>query len=219
MCRALTQGTIWAGVLVRWANVARGFLMEELLEYCEGRFETLELGTANPEYYEPFGFRIVPEHCFVAKIPSSCSGAEGFRPFDLSLDGELTRLDRLLTERTPVSHVAGVVNELDIFKFSQGRSDLHYCRELDCFAVFERIESRLALYDVIARELPPFDRLLSALSFTVGSVDEVGFYFSPDRFDVDARPELFRYDDDHFMVRGPFGIESDHFMIPRSSRH
>jgi predicted N-acetyltransferase YhbS len=189
--------------------------MEELLEFCDGRFETLELGTEHPEYYEAFGFRVVPEHRFVAKVAST-GGDDGFRPFEAVRPGELALLDRLLTERTPVSKRVGVVDERDVFKFSQGTEGLHYCEALECFAVFELAGSRLTLSDVVACELPSLDALLSQLA---PAVDTVEFHFSPDRFAVDARPEPFRFDGDYYMVRGPFAAESLAFMVPPPARH
>jgi predicted N-acetyltransferase YhbS len=132
-----------------------GRIMEELLEYCEGRFEALELGTEHPEYYEPFGFRVVPEHRFVARVTRV--GCGGFRPIDA-----------------------------------------------------------MRKSDVVARELPSIDALVSQLS---RPVEEVEFRFSPDRFEVDGRPEPFRSDGDYYMVRGPFPAEDEAFMVPPPARH
>ena len=157
-------------------------IMEELLEYCEGRYDTLELGTENPEYYEPFGFRVIPEHRFIARLASP-GGGDGFRPFDAASQSDLERLDRLLGERAAVSHRVGVVDERDVFKFSQGTRGLHYSKALDCFAVFEFEGARWVLSDVVARELPSLEALLSQLA---RPVEEVEFHFSPDRFDTTA---------------------------------
>jgi len=190
-------------------------LMEELLEYCDGRYEALELGTENPEYYEPFGFRVIPEHRFVASV-SSLAGGEGFRPIDATRSSDLELLDRLLGARAPVSQRVGVVDERDVFKFSQGTEGLHYSQALDCFAVFAIEGTRLVLSDVVARELPPLEALLSELA---PPVEEVEFHFSPDCFDVDARSEVFRYDGDCYMVRGPFAAEGEAFMVPPPARH
>ncbi len=190
-------------------------IMEELLEYCDGRFDTLELGTENPEYYEPFGFRVVPEHSFVASVASAGGGA-GFRPIDPTRRSDRELLDRLLTERTPVSHLVGLVDERDVFKFSQGTKGLYYSAALDCLAVFELKGTRLVLSDVVARELPSLEGLLAQLA---SPVREVEFHFSPDRFDVAARPERFRFDGDCYMVRGPFAAEGEAFMVPPPARH
>ncbi len=190
-------------------------IMEELLEFCDGRFETLELCTEKPEYYEPFGFRIIPERRFVAKVASE-GGGDGFRAFDPSRNGEIGRLDCMLTERTPVSELVGVFDEHDVFKFSQGADALYYSEELDCFAAFTLSDSRLTLFDVVARKLPSLDALLSQLAPAIGTVE---FHFSPDRFDVNARPEPFQSDGDYYMVRGLFAADGEAFMVPPPARH
>jgi len=188
-------------------------IMEELLDYCEDRYETLELGTENPEYYEPFGFRIVPEHRFRAEIVP-IRGHAGFRPFDAERD--LETLDRLLSERVPISGRIGVENEHQVFKFTNGADDLHYSEALDCFAVCEVEESRLSLLDIVAREIPPLDELLAQFE---EPIDAVEFYFTPDRFDVETTPEVYRWDSDYYMVRGAFELERERFMIPPTARH
>ncbi len=190
-------------------------IMEELLEFCDDRFETLELDTEHPEYYEPFGFRVIPEHRFVASV-ACAGGGDGFRPIDAMRKSDLELLDRLLSERTPVSNLVGVANERDVFKFSQGTDALYHSEALDCLAVFEFEGSRLLLSDVVARELPPLEGLLSQLA---PPVEEVEFLFSPDRFEVDARPESFRFDGDYYMVRGRFAAEGEAFMVPPPARH
>jgi len=189
--------------------------MEELLEFSASRFETLELGTENPEYYEPFGFRIVPEHRFIARTESP-GGRAGFRAFEPDRRSDLELLDRLLDARTPVSNRVGIVAERDVFKFSQGSAGLHYSEALDCLAVLEIDGGRLTLSDVVACKLPTLEALLAEFAHPI---DEVEFHFCPDRFEVDARPELFRYDGDCYMVRGPFEAEGETFMVPPPARH
>jgi len=108
------------------------------------------------------------------------------------------------------------VGEHEVFKFSEGVDDLHYCEALDCFAAFEREGTTLSLYDVVAREMPSLDDLLGQLG---GGIERVVFHFTPDRFDVETEPERFRWDGDHYMVRGPFPLEGERFMVPRSARH
>ena len=189
-------------------------IMEELLEFCEGRYSTLELGTENPEYYEPFGFRVVPEYRFRAEVRST--GGQGFRPIDPASIEDVARLDRLLSERHPVSNVMAVVNEHDVFKFSQGAEDVYYSPNLDCVAAFE-IEGRsLQLLDVVASKIPTIEALLDEVD---APIDEVVFHFSPDRFDVESRPEPHRYDGDVYMVRGPLRVEGELFMVPPPARH
>jgi len=190
-------------------------IMEELLDYSDSRFAALELGTENPEFYEPFGFRVVPEYRFTASV-ESVGGKAGFRAIDPRSADDVALLDRLLTDRTSVSNLLGVVDERDVFKFTQGAEQVFYSAALDCVAVFELEDRKMLLSDVVAVELPSIDALLREVA---APIDEVVFHFSPDRFDVDARREAYRHDGDAYMVRGPLPIESEPFMVPPPARH
>src|SRR5262245_13883644 len=83
-------------------------VMAEVLPWCDERWPTLVLNTGQPELYEPFGFRRIPEHRFVSTGPAH--GGRGaatrgdaappaFRPLDYSLAGDRDRLRALLAER------------------------------------------------------------------------------------------------------------------------
>jgi hypothetical protein len=85
-----------------------------------------------------------------------------------------------------------------------------------CFPGIGARRREATLLDVVAKTLPSIDQLMSALAY---DIDEIVFYFSPDRFAVEARTEPHRYDGDDYMVRGPFAIEGKPFMVPRSARH
>jgi GNAT superfamily N-acetyltransferase len=196
-------------------------LMEEVLAHCDARYETVKLWTENPEYYEPFGFRVIPEHRFRLRVEPR-PGRSGFRSIDLGRASERKRIDRLLATRTPVSDILGVVRDHDLFKFNLAGGPLHYCEELDLLAVVRRRNGRLQIDDLIGRELPDLPDLLSQIG---DPVDEVVFHFRPDRLGVDAPAEPVRYDGDVLMVRGPFPLDSAtgaspiEFMLPPLARH
>jgi predicted N-acetyltransferase YhbS len=178
-------------------------LMDEVLAHCEERYATLELSTENPEYYEPFGFRQVPEYRFVTRVESN-GGRDGLRALDLLSPDDLDLLDALLESRAPVSQSLGVVREKDVFKFNQGSGrDLRYCEALDALVVMSVDEGRLELNDLVARELPD---LATLLSFVREPVREVLFHFNPEHLDASAEAERTQ-DGDVLMVRGefPFG--------------
>lgn len=183
-----------------------GVLMEEALAHCDERYATLELSTESPQYYRPFGFRIVPEYDFRARVESN-GGRDGFRPLDLTSPDDLDRLDALLESRVPVSRSFGVVREKAVFKFNEGSGGrLRYCEALDLLAVMSIEESsRLVLEDLVARELPD---LATLLSWVREPVREVLFCFNPEHLDADARATPSE-GGDVLMVRGefPFGGE------------
>jgi len=190
-------------------------IMDELLDYCDARYETLVLSTDDPYLYEPFGFRAVSEQQFVARVDSA-GGGRGFRVLDACEPGDLAILERLLRERVSVSDVVGVVRERDVFKFNQAGGGVFYCEALDLVGVFESDGDRLVVRDLVFREPVPLARILREWA---DPVREVVLQFSPDRFDVDAVPEPPPPDEGVFMVRGPFAAEGRAFMIPPTARH
>lgn len=193
-------------------------LMEEALAHCDERYETLELSTENPEYYEPFGFRIVPEYRFVASRTSP-GGRSGFRRLDVVGDDRDLLLD-LLESRATLSPSFGVVGETAVFKFNEASgANLHYSEELGLVASMSLGEDgTLEVNDLVAREIPPLSAILARIP---DPVREVVFHFNPERLEVEARPER-TTDGDCLMVRGEFPFDGSRLplgMMPPSSRH
>lgn len=192
-------------------------VFEEVLKYCEAIYETLVLTTAQPELYEPFGFRVVTEHVFKAR-PGLAASRDGFRTLDNQDPGDVKLLHRLLESREPVSRIAGVASEKVIFCFNEARHKLRYAEDLDAIALYEFDGATLKLYDIVWAEAFP----LAALIERAGRpVEEVQIYFSPDRLGVETRvvPHVLDMGGRSLlMARGPFAIEGGKFMIPRSAR-
>jgi hypothetical protein len=63
--------------------------------HCDQRYETLVLTTPQPEFYLPFGFRIVEEHIFKVKCDST-GGTDGLRTLNFADIKDFTLLHRLL---------------------------------------------------------------------------------------------------------------------------
>lgn len=192
-------------------------LIEEAFEYCGPRYRTLILTTEHPEYYTPFGFRVVQEHLFHAR-GRSAGGRDGFRLLDPGDPDDVRRLNRLLETRQPVSEVAGVVGDKAVFCFNEGRRPLRYAADLDVLACFELEGRRLKLFDLVGRDVPPLGRLLERIP---RGIDEVEICFSPDRLEVETEsiPNVLDYDGpSYLMVRGVFPVEHRKFMLPRSAR-
>jgi predicted N-acetyltransferase YhbS len=64
-------------------------LMDEARSYAVSRYETLVLTTEHPEYFEPFGFRVIREHLFTLRCPSPGGGDR----LDPSGDGGARAMD------------------------------------------------------------------------------------------------------------------------------
>ncbi len=200
------------------AHRRRGYfrqVMTEVLHDCDQRYETLLLYTAQPELYEPFGFRVLGEHLFRAPWSAAPRGTGGFRQLDLYEPSDLRLAERLVAAREPVSNTVGVVEDVGLFGFNEGQRPLHYAEDLEVIVSLERDGSRLKLFDVVGPRLCTLADIIERLP---QPIDEIEFYFSPDRFDVAARAVPHVVEGDYLMVRGAFAVEGQPFMIPRSAR-
>ncbi|MEZ4650889.1 MAG: GNAT family N-acetyltransferase [Candidatus Eisenbacteria bacterium] len=277
-------------------DVRRRGLFRRAMEVAEEAFaeyETLILSTENPEYYEPFGFRVAQEHEFRVAwdgrgAPSATDAAQAGNAAQVSNAaqagnaaqvsnaaragnaahgdaaahveagihgdaagrrrlGQARRLD-LRTPRTsprssassihaPVSEVCGIVADRVVFCFNESRSPLWYIDDLDAICIAEVGEGaqRIAVYDVVATEMPPLSAVLERLP-GMDAVREVVLHFSPDSVGfgeniadglgqmggaLRAEPVARVFDHDgpsYLMVRGPFVSEGCPFTLPRSAR-
>ncbi|HWP41858.1 MAG TPA: GNAT family N-acetyltransferase [Blastocatellia bacterium] len=217
--QAVTVGSVH-GVATHPRRRRRGYfrlLIEEVLEYSAGRYETLILTTEHPEYFEPFGFRVIQEHLYAVRGDWP-GGSDGMRLIDVRDPGDIALLHRLLETREPVSQVVGVVNEKGVFCFNEGSRALRYSEDLDVVVCLELEGTRLRLYDIVGPKLPPLSALLDRIP---QRIDQVDICFAADRFAREARITRYIFDHDgpsYLMARGPFAAEGRHFTLPRSAR-
>jgi hypothetical protein len=185
------------------------------------------LTTQIPEFYAPFGFRVVRQHAFARALPRARAGTGGGRVLTESAV-DIDRLRRLLAARAPVSERLGTYEDGTVFVFALllgwgGLSRAQYHERLDAVTVHEVHERTLVLYDVVAPTIPP----LAALAEAIGAdADRVVSLFTPDRVGDgftaepwEARRAAALGDDDfvHLMVRGPLDLPEP-FMLPALAR-
>jgi predicted N-acetyltransferase YhbS len=217
--RIVKVGTLH-GVATHPQYRRRGYyrhLMEEVLQYCASRYETLILTTEHPEYFAAFGFRVVSERLFTVRCDST-GRREGFRRLNTHETSDLAVLHRLLETREPVSQVVGVVNEKAVFCFNEGSRPLYYGADLDVVACLELVEGRLKLFDLVGPKVPSLAAVLERIP---QRLREVTICFSADRLAVNAAAAPYVFDHDgpsYLMVRGPFAAEDRPFTLPRSAR-
>ncbi|MBD1879497.1 GNAT family N-acetyltransferase [Coleofasciculus sp. FACHB-T130] len=206
------------GVCTRTEFRRRGYyreVMEEALEYCDKRYETLVLTTPNPEFYTPFGFRKLEEYVFKVRWDSR-SSRDGFRILNFDNDKDLKLLHRLLETRTPVSNIVGVVKEKAVFCFNEGSRPIYYAEDLDLIACMEIKETQLHLFDIVATQIYPLKEIIDRIPQTI---EDITIYFSPELLDAgDIRAFPHAFDETVLMVKGKFAAEGEKFMLPRSAR-
>lgn len=190
-------------------------LMKDALRFCEQRYETLVLFTAQPELYEPFGFVTIQEFVFKTKW-SSDSKSGDFRLLNLKASSDLGILHRLIETRKAVSDVLGIGPEKGVFFFNEGRAPLYYSKTMDVIASIENTGSHLHLYDIVGPRICKLSELTQKLNHRI---EEVSIYFSPDQLEVSAQAEpLLFQGDSYLMVKGSLKFRGLEFMWPRSSR-
>jgi len=195
---------------------------EEALHWCDERFGTLLLSTGQPELYEPFGFRVVEEVVSSVEVPSTAGarastrlGASDPRKLDPGDPGDMALVDRLLREREPVSHVAGVAGERHIFAFHVPATPLYHFEDLDLVVSLHVRGSTMSLFDIVG---PKVCSLAEILRRVPEEVRRVEIHFSPDRLAAPT-PAPAKYDcNDLLMLRGPFPPEGRPFMLPPTAR-
>ena len=217
MGRPINVGAIH-GVCTHPAYRRQGYYrkcMESALDYCKTRYETLVLTAAQPEFYSPFGFRVLKEHAFVTKCSPTRKTNE-FRILNLTVPGDRALLNRLLDERQPVSNIVGVRGEKAVFCFNEASRPLYYAAGLDLMVVMEINGDQLHLYDIVGDK--PC-KLACILERIPQPIEKTIIYFNPDRLDVSAQPFPHLLEgDSYLMVKGPFIAETQAFMLPHSAR-
>lgn len=153
-------------------------VMVELLEWASPRYATLVLTTAHPEFFEPFGFRVCPEHVFVARVRGVARPVPARRldPLRHAADREL--LHRLIERRVPLSRVLSLAPEKSVWGFTELASEIRYAANVDIAVVAERAGPVLRVYDVIAGRTPDLAQVLAVWG---EPVEEVVTFFNPDR--------------------------------------
>ncbi|MBD3882393.1 GNAT family N-acetyltransferase [Phormidium tenue FACHB-886] len=189
-------------------------VMAEVMDYCGDRYDTLILTTAQPELYEPFGFRQVTEHRFTVRC-STISEANKLRLLNFSQPEDVQLLHQHLEDRQPVSRILGVIRERSVFCFNEINQPLYYAKDLDLIVVMQIEETKLKLFDLVGTQICELDQLLAAIP---QRIEQVEIYFSPDRLNVAAAATPHVLGGAGLMVRGNFAAEGEQFMLPHSAR-
>lgn len=189
-------------------------LMNRVLDYAEGRFDRLLLFTAEPALYQPFGFRLLPQHVFAGSFATDGTDAGPHPCRQLSLDDpdDCTLMRALYMTRRPVSQHFAVVENGDVF-FANALARPHWR-----LLYLPRAEALIVcdggrLLDIAAATMPPVSALAAALE--CGRDAEIEVYFPPDALAGTWRALPFSPpEDDHLMLRGPLEIESRPIILP-----
>lgn len=191
-------------------------LILESLRWTETRCQTVFLFTEIPAFYERLSFQRVPEHRFHLRN-SLPTGSESLRQISAPRDNNLFL--RYFRERTPLSNRVWVEDNGLIAAFNALFSDypnyspVYYSPLIDGFICYY-IEGRtLHLLDIVAAKMPSLEVILAHLP---NAIDDIYFYFSPDRLTDQATPGPYVYDNGHLMVYGSWEVSSPFMVSPLS---
>ncbi|MCA0972128.1 GNAT family N-acetyltransferase [Halobacillus litoralis] len=176
---------------------------------AEGRLAFLV--TSDPVLYEKFGFSVLKEYYFVKKRTHQGSGSSDLRPIDPFDVEDLGIIQRLFRNNTPSSSVFYPLNYEHSFYLNVYnpflKELLYYSPSRDVLVMYEVLEGRLELFDVIGETLPELDEVCSWIR---EPFEEVHLFMSPDKFDADF--EVREYSSpDCLMVRGE--VNEDHLQV------
>ncbi len=150
--------------------------MDEALSFVDARWRIVKLHTHQPELYQPFGFRLVPQHRFRLER----RGGPG-RGRSVS-EADLPAVHDLLRRRMPVSEVFAARDEGWLFgideviatggldrlviveerQVDQLRPGEPRTEEPKMLVVCEVVSGVLRVHDVVAAVLPTLDEVLAA---------------------------------------------------------
>jgi len=192
-------------------------LIQEALDWAKDRSEFVLLFTEIPAFYERFSFHFIREYRFHL----SCKHQRGSQDLRLVISPEDDALFlRCFQERAPLSNHVWIKDNGAIASFNTLFAtyptywSLYYSPTIDGFISYFLEGKTLHLLDVIAKKIPSLDLILDHLPI---AIEEIYFYFSPDRLTDAAIPEPHLYDKGHLMIHGDWP-KIKPFMISPLSR-
>ena len=176
-------------------------LMNRAFAWCDAQgFELGLLLTDKPALYEPYGFRVVPQHKFVGSPPPIQPSTSARR---LSLENavDIDLLKRLLLSRVPASERFAVVSQTEMFLlncFFDTDVRLDYLEAFDAVAAWKEDGRTVQLLDIAGSVIPSLGDILAALTVTP---ERVEVCFLPDKLGWQGMPEV-HASGTSLMIRG-----------------
>jgi len=178
-------------------------LMNRAFGWCDEQgFELGILLTDKPALYEPYGFRVLPQHRFVGSAPPVATKPAG-RARALSLDNatDIALIRHALQGRTPVSPVFAVAAQAEMFLLNSAFDAgirLSLMEDWEAVVAWTSEGTMFELLDIAGKSIPPLSAILSALDQQPSHVEVC---FPPGKLGWQATPEPSPFDIS-LMVRG-----------------
>jgi len=157
-------------------------LLERALRWCDVNARLTFLMTFIPRFYEPMGFRIVPQFAYVGRAPATGPPALGCRRLDLGASDDRRLLAQVLRHRVPVSArfaVDGSPGAFVLNLFDRMELAAWYIEPRQAVVVTAaRPEGTLCIVDVAATDMPALEEVVAAVG---NQSKQVEVHFPPDR--------------------------------------
>ena len=177
-------------------------LIQEALNWSKDRYAFVVLFTEIPQFYEKLSFQCIPEHRFHLHCQHA-NGWQSLTPVISPKDNPL--FVRAFETREPLSnHVwmkdTGTIASFNaLFATYPTYWSVYYSQAMDGFISYFLENKTLHLLDIVAAKIPSLELILDHFSTPI---DEIYFYFSPDRLTNSATSQPYLYDNGHLMVHG-----------------
>ena len=147
-------------------------------------FELDLLLTDKPALYERYGFRSLPQHVFVARMPKAQKSDSIARQLSLEAPDDLRLIKTLLQNRQPVSTRFAVIRQTEMFLLNACFNPAIRLTALGEEAVIAWTfdGTTFWLLDIAGTAIPSLSTILSALDV---EPDRVEICFCPDRLDCE----------------------------------
>ena len=191
-------------------------LLERALQWCDTSARLGFLMTSIPGFYQPMGFRIVPQFADVGSAPAAAPRALGCRRLNLDAGEDRRLLAQVLRQRVPVSArfaVDGLPGAFVLNLFARPELSAWYMEPRQAVVVTaERSDGALCIVDVAAADMPALKDVVAAFG---DQPKRVEVHFPPDRlaWHGTATPAQ---TSTVLMVRGDPG-PLEPFMIPATA--
>jgi GNAT superfamily N-acetyltransferase len=144
--------------------------------------------TDKPALYERYGFRILPQHISVARVPKPQKSDLTARQLSLEAPEDLHMVKTLLQDRQPVSTRFAVVRQMEMFLLNASFNSAIRLTALadDTVVAWTFDGATFWLLDVVGQAIPSLATIVSALDV---EPERIEICFSPDRLDCEASLE------------------------------
>ncbi len=167
-------------------------LMNRAFGWCDVQgFELRLLLTDKPALYEPYGFRVLPQHQFSGPSPAEVKPTRPARTLSIGNPDDLALVMRLLRGRTSVSSVFAVASQVEMFLLNSCLDTdirLAYLDQFEAIVAWKSDGTSFQLLDIAGKSIPSLAAILAALDLCPGRIEVC---FPPDRLDWQGTPKPF----------------------------